>query len=146
MTEHEMRARILELVREYCAEFHNREKKFTAGDRIPYASRVYDGDELTNLVDSALDFWLTAGRYVDEFEKKFREISRRKVLLFGELRFVGEFDGVHDADFSAFGRTQNPSRRRSHNRCGRFSDDNFTDDSIRGDTSFRRRDNPAIQH
>lgn len=71
MTESEMRKKILELVREYCDTFHNQHKDFAAGDRIPYASRVYDGDEMTNLVDSALDFWLTAGRYVDEFEKNF---------------------------------------------------------------------------
>lgn len=71
MTETEMREKILDMVREYCDTFHNQKKDFKAGDRIPYASRVYDGDEMTNLVDSALDFWLTAGRYVDEFEKSF---------------------------------------------------------------------------
>ncbi|MBR2774275.1 MAG: lipopolysaccharide biosynthesis protein RfbH [Selenomonadaceae bacterium] len=71
MTEAEMREKILGMVREYCDTFHNKKKDFKAGDRIPYASRVYDGDEMTNLVDSALDFWLTAGRYVDEFEKSF---------------------------------------------------------------------------
>lgn len=71
MTESEMREKILGMVREYCDTFHNQKKDFMAGDRIPYASRVYDGDEMTNLVDSALDFWLTAGRYVDEFEKSF---------------------------------------------------------------------------
>ena len=71
MTESEMREKILGMVREYCDTFHNQKKEFKAGDRIPYASRVYDGDEMTNLVDSALDFWLTAGRYVDEFEKNF---------------------------------------------------------------------------
>lgn len=71
MTESEMREKILDMVREYCDTFHNQKTEFKAGDRVPYASRVYDGDEMTNLVDSALDFWLTAGRYVDEFEKNF---------------------------------------------------------------------------
>ena len=71
MTETEMREKILGMVREYCDTFHKKKKDFKASDRIPYASRVYDGDEMTNLVDSALDFWLTAGRYVDEFEKNF---------------------------------------------------------------------------
>ncbi len=71
MTESDMREKILGMVREYCDTFHNKKKAFKAGDRILYASRVYDGDEMTNLVDSALDFWLTAGRYVDEFEKNF---------------------------------------------------------------------------
>ena len=71
MTESEMREKILDMVREYCDTFHNKKPEFKAGDRVPYASRVYDGDEMTCLVDSALDFWLTAGRYVDEFEKNF---------------------------------------------------------------------------
>ena len=39
------------------------------GRRIPYASRVYDSSEMVNLVDSALEFWLTSGRYTDRFEK-----------------------------------------------------------------------------
>ena len=37
---------------------------------FPYASRVYDHAEMVNLVDSALEFWLTSGRYTDEFEAK----------------------------------------------------------------------------
>ena len=48
-------------------------KKYKEGDRIPYASRVYDSKEMMNLVDSALEFWLTSGRYTDEFEKKLGE-------------------------------------------------------------------------
>lgn len=62
---------ILSLVKEYCETYHNQGKKFEEGDRIPYASRVYDSREMCNLVDSALEFWLTAGRYTAEFEKKF---------------------------------------------------------------------------
>lgn len=47
-----------------------RKKEFVPGQRIPYASRVYDSKEAVNLVDSALEFWLTAGRYTDKFEKE----------------------------------------------------------------------------
>lgn len=71
MTEEQARQHILNSVKEYCDSFHNNKKKFEAGDRISYASRVYDSDEMTNLVDSALEFWLTSGRYTDEFEKEF---------------------------------------------------------------------------
>ena len=46
---------------------------FQEGDRIPYASRVYDHKEMVNLVDSSLEFWLTSGRYTDEFEKKLAD-------------------------------------------------------------------------
>ena len=67
----ELRQQILGLTKEYCEKYHNQKKDFVEGDRIPYASRVYDSEEMVNLVDSALEFWLTAGRYTDEFEKNF---------------------------------------------------------------------------
>ena len=73
MTEQEARNQILEMVDGYCAKYHNQQKSFQEGDRIPYASRVYDSKEMMNLVDSALEFWLTAGRYADRFEKNFAE-------------------------------------------------------------------------
>ena len=73
MTELQARDRILEMVDGYCRKYHNQQKPFAEGDRIPYASRVYDSQEMVNLVDSALEFWLTAGKYADEFEKKFSE-------------------------------------------------------------------------
>ncbi len=71
MTEKEARGQILDLVGQYCDKFHNVKKDFEPGDRISYASRVYDSEEMTNLVDCALEFWLTAGRYTEEFEKSF---------------------------------------------------------------------------
>lgn len=73
MTEEEARKQILESVDEYCRTYHNKRKPFEPGDRITYASRVYDSDEMTNLVDSALEFWLTSGRYTDEFERSFAD-------------------------------------------------------------------------
>lgn len=69
-TEQEAREEILSLVAEYCNRFQS-PKPFEPGGRIPYASRVFDEDEMTALVDSALDFWLTAGRYADRFEQEF---------------------------------------------------------------------------
>ena len=71
-TKKEKEQQILNLVREYCEEYHKK-TEYTEGDRIPYASRVYDSEEMVNLVDSALEFWLTSGRYTDEFEKEFAE-------------------------------------------------------------------------
>lgn len=59
---------ILDLVKQYYQEEHKAKKEFQPGDRINYAGRVYDQEELVNLVDSALDFWLTAGKYTKEFE------------------------------------------------------------------------------
>lgn len=73
MTEQQAREQILKLVDEYCVTYHNKKKPFAEGDRIPYASRVYDSKEMVNLVDSSLEFWLTSGRYTDEFEKKLAQ-------------------------------------------------------------------------
>ena len=72
MNEQEARAKILEQVKEYADKFHA-VKPYEEGDRIPYARRVYGSEEMVNLVDSSLEFWLTSGRYTDEFEKKFAE-------------------------------------------------------------------------
>ena len=70
MTETEARAKILSLVQMYYENHHAKSGAFEPGQRIPYASRVYDQSEMVSLVDSCLEFWLTAGRYTAEFEKK----------------------------------------------------------------------------
>ena len=72
-TEAEARQEILSMVGEYCRKYHNQKKPFEPGDRIAYASRVYDEKEMMNLADSSLEFWLTSGRYTDEFEKKLAQ-------------------------------------------------------------------------
>ncbi|MCR5526994.1 MAG: lipopolysaccharide biosynthesis protein RfbH [Lachnospiraceae bacterium] len=71
MNETEARAEILKSVKEYAEKFHMNKAPYKDGERIPYASRVYDEKEMVNLVDSSLEFWLTAGRYTDQFEKEF---------------------------------------------------------------------------
>ena len=68
MGQQELHDKILALVKEYSDKYHNQPRDFHEGDRITYASRVYDHEEMCNLVDSALEFWLTSGRYVQEFE------------------------------------------------------------------------------
>lgn len=73
MTEQQAREQILEMTRNYCNKYHNQKKPYQEGDRIPYASRVYDAEEMVNLVDSSLEFWLTAGRYTNEFEHAFAQ-------------------------------------------------------------------------
>ncbi len=73
--EEEAREQIKSLVAEYYYRYKKpgQEKAFQPGDRLAYASRVYDEKEMCSLVDAALDFWLTTGRFADEFEKKFAE-------------------------------------------------------------------------
>lgn len=74
-SEQTVKDEILNLVKEYCNIYHCQKREFYegGGGRIPYASRVYDSAEMVNLVDSALEFWLTSGRYTIEFEKKLGE-------------------------------------------------------------------------
>jgi CDP-6-deoxy-D-xylo-4-hexulose-3-dehydrase len=68
----DIRSQILSLVREFHAADPG--KTFRPGeDPVRYAGRHYDESELVNLVDSSLDFWLTAGRYSDEFEAGFAD-------------------------------------------------------------------------
>lgn len=59
---------IMELVKEYYKENHVK-APYKEGDRITYAARVFDEEEMLNLIDSSLEFWLTSGRYTVEFEK-----------------------------------------------------------------------------
>lgn len=71
-TEQEARQQILDMVSSYCRKYH-KPKQYKKGDRISYASRVYDEAEMRNLVDSSLEFWLTSGRYTEEFEKRLAD-------------------------------------------------------------------------
>jgi len=72
MTKEQATAQILESVKAYYKSFMQK-PDYKDGDRIPYASRMFDEKEMMNLVDSSLEFWLTSGRYTDEFEQKLAE-------------------------------------------------------------------------
>lgn len=74
--EAEAREEIKLLVGEFYKEFKEpveSKENFKPGDRISYASRVYDEKEMQSLTDAMLDFWLTTGRFSKEFEKNFAE-------------------------------------------------------------------------
>lgn len=81
MNEADLRIKIFNDVKEYV---YLKESKapFKPGDRIPYASRIYDDEEVANLVDAALEFWLTAGRYTQEFESRLAEYLGVKYCFF----------------------------------------------------------------
>lgn len=63
---------ILSLVKEYYEEKFQK-LDYIKGMKIPFAGRVFDEEELVNLVDSSLDFWLTAGKYANDFEQDFAD-------------------------------------------------------------------------
>jgi CDP-6-deoxy-D-xylo-4-hexulose-3-dehydrase len=74
-----LRTEILEKVKEFHSIKRAGEKQFVAGESsITFAGRVYDESEMVNLVDSSLDFWLTAGRYAQKFESDFAKFMEQK--------------------------------------------------------------------
>lgn len=70
-SEQEAREDILRAVADYYHSYKEQKKPFEPGDRITYAARVFDEKEMCSLVDASLDFWLTTGRFADQFEKEF---------------------------------------------------------------------------
>lgn len=70
-SEREARQAILEAVVSYYHAFKGEKKSFEPEDSIRYAGRVFDEKEMCALAETVLDFWLTAGRYAEQFEKEF---------------------------------------------------------------------------
>ena len=75
-----LRDQILKLTKEYYIEEFTK-NYFVPGERIPFSGRVFDSEEVTNLVESSLDFWLTSGRFSKEFEIRFASFMNSKYCL-----------------------------------------------------------------
>lgn len=71
--EKQLRQEILDAAAKYYEVRHKTKPAFQPGDHISYGGRIFDEQEIINLVDSALEFWLTTGKYSERFEKKFAE-------------------------------------------------------------------------
>ena len=73
---------ILKLVKNYAEKYLSNinNNTFNSGDKIPYSEKVFDENEVVNLVDSSLDFWLTQGKYYDEFENKLSKYLNVKFV------------------------------------------------------------------
>ena len=70
----DLKQRILALTREYAREVHGTKPEFVAGKSfVKYGGRYFDEEEVANLVDASLDFWLTAGPWAHRFERRFAE-------------------------------------------------------------------------
>ena len=82
MTHIEIREQILQLTKEYYKEKFSENNFIPGKSRVNYAGRVFDEKELINLVDSSLDFWLTEGRYSEQFAEKISEfLGVQNVIL-----------------------------------------------------------------
>lgn len=93
LSQEEAREEIFKLVADFYDKFHKKEE-YKDGDRISYAARVYDKEEMVNLVDSSLDFWLTSGRYHDIFE--------RDLAKYLGVRYVSLVNSGSSANLLAF--------------------------------------------
>jgi len=78
----QLRAQILNLVSEYAEEAFPAKQFVPGSSSVPVSGRVFDGTDIQSLVDSSLDFWLTTGRFADQFEKEFaRFFKMRDAIL-----------------------------------------------------------------
>lgn len=143
--EEQVRKQILSQVREYCERFHQK-KPYTTGDRIPYAGRIYDAEEMTNLVDASLEFWLTSGRYTEQFEKKLAEYL--------QVKYCSAVNSGSSANLLAFmtltspllgERRILPRGRSDHSGC-RISNDGYADVTVWCSTSIRGCDDSTVQY
>jgi len=74
MTPAELRARILDLVGRFHAA-NWQAQPFVPGETpVPVSGKVFDADDLRSLVDASLDFWLTTGRFAEQFEREFAAV------------------------------------------------------------------------
>jgi CDP-4-dehydro-6-deoxyglucose reductase, E1 len=71
--EKKLRQQAIEAAVKHYKVKHKKENDFKPGDRISYGGRVFDEQEIINLIDASLDFWLTTGKYAEKFEKEFAE-------------------------------------------------------------------------
>lgn len=124
-----LREQILDLVRQYHAADTKRPFQ-PGGDLVRYAGRHFDEHELVNLVDSSLDFWLTAGRYADEFEANLAAyLGIENVLL---------VNSGSSANLVAFATLTSPKLKDRRVRPG--------DEVITVAAGFPTTVNPIIQH
>src|SRR5436305_1782656 len=129
-TSDDLRAEIRALVQQYHAAAFA-PKPFEPGrSPVPHAGRVFDADELTTLVDSALDFWLTAGRFADQFERDFAR-------LFG-LRHCLLVNSGSSADLLALTALTSPELGEQRLQPG--------DEVITAATGFPTTVNPTVQN
>ena len=93
--------KIRDLVAEYYRKFHpDQNEVFRPGDRIPYAGRFYDEDEINSLVEASLDFWLTEGRFSKDFEDR--------LSAFVKCNFVNLVNSGSSANLLSFMTLTNP--------------------------------------
>lgn len=77
----EIKQQIFDLVKQYCETEHKKREFIPGKSHIPVSGKVYDHTDMVSLVDSALDFWLTTGRFNRDFEKQLSKFIGAKFAL-----------------------------------------------------------------
>lgn len=107
----ELKRQILQLTREYYNEVHKTSKVFEPGKSfVNYGGRYFNDEEMVNLVDSSLDFWLTAGPWAHKFETRLAKWLGGKTLCAYQLRFQCQPIGILYTDFPQIRRQENKER------------------------------------
>ena len=138
-TAKELREQIASLVRRYHqAQFSDRTFN-PETDLVHYAGRVFDDDELCNLVDASLDFFLTANRYADEFEAEFADYLGMADALLVNSGSSANLVALTTLTSPKLGDRRLRPWRRSHHRRGGISDDRCADPAEQPRAGVRRR-------
>ena len=136
--ESELRAEILKLTREY-HEVAFPEKPFVGGiSQVPVSGKVFDADEMSNIVDASLDFWLTTGRYAEEFEKRFAKVMGVRHALLCNSGSSANLLAVSALTSPRLGKRRLVRGRRSDHRRGRVPDHGQPDLPEPPDSGVRR--------
>ena len=77
----EIRNKIMELISQYAEDVHSKKPFIPGKSSIPVSGRVFGGKEIQMLVSSSLDFWLTTGRFNEEFEKRLGKFLGVKFVI-----------------------------------------------------------------
>lgn len=93
-SEAEARQDIINSIADYYHAYKKTDNSFHEGDKISYGGRIFDEKEMCALVDSSLDFWLTAGKYTQEFESRFARMMG--------VRFASTVNSGSSANLIAF--------------------------------------------
>lgn len=125
-----LRQVILDLAALYAQLKHSPEP-FTPGvSPVPVSGRVCGPEDMRSLVDSALDFWLTTGRFNDAFEAKLRQYLG--------LRHALTTNSGSSANLLALSSLTSPSLKGRALRPG--------DEVITVATGFPTTVNPSLQY
>jgi len=130
MTEESLKQKIFDLVTDYYNLKYKDNATLKVGEYINYSGRVFDDDEIKCLVDSALNFWLTTGKYTTEFEKAFSK--------FLGVKFCSLTNSGSSANLLAFMSLTSPKLKQRQIKKG--------DEVITVAASFPTTVNPIIQY